>query len=225
MTLVMSVMRIHGLELTRRRLVLLLLALLPVTLYFAMAGGSESVAVVTGGTLLTFSISGPAVFIVLAGHQIDQRLALAGFRARHLIAGRLLILELLGLAVASLFGGMVLLLSTPVHPSLVLLGVYLVAVVAVPFGLALSSALPGDLEAFLTMIGVVGVQLALPNGSSAGRIGPFYGPQQVLYAVNHDGGGLLGPIVHAVVWATVLLAFAAFATHRRAHVDTARTEH
>jgi hypothetical protein len=230
MTLVWSIMRIHGLELVRRRLVLALLCALPIVLYFAMAGNSESFAVVTGGTLLTFSIAGPAVFIVLAGRQIDQRLALAGYKARHLILGRLLMLLILGFVVCSLFVGLVLTLSEPKFPIRVVLGVYLVAVVAVPFGLTLSSVLPGDLEAFLTMIGVVGVQLALPYGSIAGPIGPLYGPKQILYAANPGPTnspdvvvpaniGITGAIAHTLLYTAALLMLAAYATELRSRVD------
>jgi hypothetical protein len=98
--------------------------------------------------------------------------------------------------------------------------VYLVALVAVPFGLTLSSVMPGDLEAFLTMIGVVGVQLALPYASSAGPAGPLYGPKQVLYAANRTTISLSGPVAHSLIWTAVLLIIAAYATHRRARIQT-----
>ncbi len=238
MNKVLSIVRIHGLELIRRKLVLVLLTALPVVLYFAMSGGSQSFAVVTGGTLLTFSIAGPAVFIVLAGRQIDQRLALAGFKARHLILGRLIILELLGFVVCTLFIAMVLILGNPAEPLRVVLGVYLVSLVAVPFGLTLSSVLPGDLEAFLTMIGIVGTQLALPWASPAGPFMPMYGPKQVLYSANPgpvqmniETGkqlsvpvhmALLNPVLHAVLVSVALLMLAAYATERRARVDVSQ---
>jgi hypothetical protein len=233
MKLVWSIVRIHGLELIRRRLVLLLLTALPVALYFAMAGGSAAFAVVTGGVLLTFSIAGPAVFIVLAGRQIDQRLALAGYKARHLILGRLLMLEMLAFVVCSLFIGMVLVLGDSKYPLKVVLGIYLVALVAVPFGLALSSVMPGDLEAFLTMIGVVGIQLALPYNSVAGPIGPLYGPKQIMYFANPGSGAapadpklivpdykaLSGPLIHTLLYTAALLMLAAYATERRSRVS------
>lgn len=220
MRLVWSVMKIHGLELLRRRLVLVLLLALPLMLYFALGGGDKTLAIMTGGTLMAFSIAGPAVFIVLSGRQVDQRLALAGFRPWHFIVGRILILELLGFVVCSLFASLIVGLAEPPSATNVFIGVYLVALVAVPFGLALSSIMPGDLEAFLFMIGVIGVQLGLPIGSAVGPGGPFYGPKQVLYASRNLTTGIAGPIIHAIVWAVVLTAIATASTARRARVAT-----
>ena len=93
---VLTVARLHGLDLIRRRLVLALLAAMPVVIYLAM--GDDPFAVVVGGTLMTFSIAGPAVFVLLAGRGIDQRLTLAGYRPLDLVVGRLLLLDVVGLA-------------------------------------------------------------------------------------------------------------------------------
>lgn len=213
---ILTVAKLHGLDLLRRRLVLVLLAALPVVIYLAM--GDDPFAVVVGGTLMTFSIAGPAVFVVLAGRRIDQRLTLAGFRPLDLVLGRLALLDLIGVFVASLFGALVIVLSSPPRPDYTVAGVLVMAFLAVPFGLALGALLPGDLESMLAMMGVVGVQLVAPPDSLASKVMPYHGPKQLLRASNGNDVTLVTALAHAGVWFVALVAITALAINCRSRI-------
>lgn len=213
---ILTVARLHGLDLIRRRLVLVLLAAMPVVIYLAM--GDDPFAVVVGGTLMTFSIAGPAIFVLLAGRAIDQRLTLAGFRPLDLVIGRLLLLDLVGLVVALLFGGLVLALSAPPEPAFTVAGVVVMALLAVPFGLALGALLPGDLEAMLAMMGVIGVQLVSPPNSIGSKAMPYHGAKQLLRASNGNDVAILPPLLHAAAWFAVLVALTTVAVTYRCRI-------
>ncbi len=216
---VLAVCRLHGLDLLRRRLVLAMLAAMPVVIYLAI--GDDLDGVVVGGTLMTFSIAGPAVFVVLAGRGIDQRLALAGYRPGDLVLGRVLLLDVVGLAVAAVFGGLVLVQSSPPRPGLTILGLALMALIAVLFGLALGALLPGDLEAMLAMMAVVGVQLTAGE-SVVGALLPYHGPSELLWESIGSDGAVAPAVVQTAVWVVVLLAVTTVATAHRTRIHRVR---
>lgn len=213
---VLIVARLHGLDLIRRRLVLVLLVAMPVVIYLAM--GDDPAAVVVGGTLMTFSIAGPAVFVLLAGRGIDQRLTLAGYRPVDLVLGRLLLLDLVGLVVAMLFGSLVVALSSPPEPVYTVAGVVAMAFLAVPFGLALGALLPGDLESMLAMMGVVGVQLVAPPTSLPSKAMPYHGPMQMLRLSNESDVDIGAAAAHACVWFVVLVGLTVLAVTYRSRI-------
>lgn len=216
LTRVLAVGRLHGLDLIRRRLVLVLLAAVPVVIYLAV--GNDADAVLLGGTLMTFSIAGPAVFVTLAGRGIDQRLALAGFGPVDLVLGRLLLLAQLGLAVAVIFGSLVLVLSSPPDPGAAAGGLVVMAVVAVALGLALGAVLPGDLEAMLAMMAVIGVQLTSSSDSLVSVAMPYHGATQLLRASAGDDIAVLPQLGHAAVWFVALMILTTVATVRRSRI-------
>ncbi len=174
-----AIAEMQGRDLMRRRLALLLLVALPLAFYGSLTGHSSD-AIVPGGVAMAFSVSGAAIFSVLSSKRADQRLVLSGFAPSELIAGRLLFLEVLGLPVAALFGALMAVGSSVPRPWILGLAVWLVAFIAVPFGLAVGALVPVELEATLVLIGVVGIQLSLSSDATLGKFLPFWGPRQLL---------------------------------------------
>jgi hypothetical protein len=86
----------------RRRIALGLLTALPLAFYGGSVGRGSG-AVITGGVAMAFSIAGASIFVALTARPVDPRLILAGYHPTELLLGRLLLLELFGVAVAGLF--------------------------------------------------------------------------------------------------------------------------
>lgn len=205
-----------GRELRRRRVAMGLLTGLPLAFYGSSISEGAHHAAVTGGIAMAFSVAGASIFSALTARPVDERLVLAGYRPYELLLGRFLFLELFGVVVATVFSVVMVLGTGPQHPVLLGVGVELVAVTSVPFGLAVGSLAPHELEGVLMLIGVVGIQLTLGSGQTTAKLLPFWGAQRVIgrsVGVNVATGP--APLV-AVAYAAALLALAAYITHRRA---------
>ena len=122
---------------------------------------------------MAFSMAGASIFAALTARPVDQRLILAGYHPSELLLGRLLLLELFGLAVAAIFSVVIVLGTGPAHPWVLAVGVGLVAFTSVPFGLAVGALAPHELEGVLILIGVVGVQLTLESTQTIAKLLPF----------------------------------------------------
>jgi hypothetical protein len=204
-----------GRELARRPVALGLLTVLPLAFYGAQAHHSSRAAV-TGGVAMAFSIAGASIFAALTARPVDERLVLAGYRPRELLLGRLVLLELFGLAVAALFSAVMVLGTRPSESWALVAGVVLVAVTSVPFGLAVGALAPGDLEGVLILIGVVGIQLTLESTQTIAKLLPFWGPQRLLEHAIDPTVAVGAAIPVNLLYASVLLTLAAYITHRRA---------
>jgi hypothetical protein len=206
-----------GRELLRRPVALGLLTALPLAFYEAQAHHSSH-AVVTGGIAMAFSIAGASIFAALTARPVDQRLVLAGYRPHELLLGRLVLLELFGLVVAGLFSVVMVLGTGPSDAWALVGGVVLVAVMSVPFGLAVGTVVPHELEGVLVLIGVVGVQLTLESTQTIAKLLPFWGPDRLIQRSIDPtiGAGAAVPVV--LVYAIGLLGAAAYVMRRRAPV-------
>jgi hypothetical protein len=211
---VRAVVAMHGADLLRRRAVLVLLLALPLMLYAAME--RDDFAVVMVGTLMTLSIGGPALFVMLGGRDIDPRLGLAGFRPLEIVAGRYVLLAGLGSLTALAFSALVILVSQPPKPLYTVLGLLLMAVVAAALGLALGAVMQGDLEAMLTLIAVVGVQLVTSPLSALHQILPLRGPVMALRLGNDRDITALSIALPTALWLLFLATVAFVAVSRRA---------
>lgn len=203
-----------GRELARRRVALALLTALPLAFYEAQSGHSEH-APVTGGIAMAFSLAGASIFTALTSRAVDQRLTLAGYRPLELLLGRLLLLELFGVSVAAVFSTVMVIGSDPAHPWLLALGVELVAVISVPFGLAVGALAPHELEGVLIMIGAVGIQLTLDSGQTIAKLLPFWGAQRVIQHSLDSTVATGAAIPVAAGYGAALLAVAAYVMQRR----------
>ena len=205
----------HGRDLMRRHVALGLLVALPLCFYLASMG-SGSRAVVAGGVGMAFSVSGATLFSLLSSEEVDQRLVLGGYRPLDLLLGRLGFLAPLGLAIATLFSALMLSISHPDRPWVAWLGVSLVAVQSIPFGLAVGAVVPKELEGTLVLIGVVGMQLAVEPDNAVAKVLPFYGPQQLIESsLLPSGGPILWPVLLTLAYGLVLMGIArGFLGHR-----------
>ena len=214
---VRAAVQVEGQQLCRRWRALLLLTVLPLAFYFASSGHNPQAPVI-GGIALAFSLAGAAIFASLAARAVDHRLVLSGYRPIELLLARLLVLEGYGTAVAIAFSAVMIAKSDPARPGLLITGVVLVGIVAVPFGLMLGALLPSELEAVLVMIGAVGIQLTVDQMARVAKLLPFWGPRQLLE------GALGTPIstAHAVetglAYAAVLLAITFALANRRLRI-------
>ena len=215
---VLIMAEMHGRDLTRRHVALGLLIALPLSFYLA-SGRDGGQAVSAGGIGMAFSVSGATLFSVLSSQNVDQRLVLGGYRPVELLIGRLLFLGPLGLVIAAGFSGLMSVLSHPERPWVLVLGVALVALQSVPFGLAIGSVLSRELEGTLVLIGVVGMQLAVGADATVARVLPFYGPRQLIEASIHQHGALLVPVLQTAAYGLALLVVARLFLDRRIAVQ------
>jgi hypothetical protein len=197
-----------GRELARRRVALGLLTLLPLAFYAALANHSSHAAV-TGGIAMAFSISGASIFAALTARPVDQRLVLAGYRPAELLLGRFMLLELFGLVVGGLFSGVMVLGTGPSDAGALVVGVLLVAVASVPFGLMVGALAPHELEGVLILIGVVGIQLTLDSTQTIAKLLPFWGAKRLIEHSIDTSVGVGAAVAVEILYAVALLAVAA----------------
>ena len=138
---VLAASRVDARQLWRRRRAVVLLTLLPLAFYAASSGHNPHAAVI-GGIALAFSLAGAPIFASIASRAVDQRLVLTGYQPAELLLARLLALEGYGAVVALGFSTVMVAKSDPPRPGLLVAGVVMVGVVAVPFGLMLGGFLP-----------------------------------------------------------------------------------
>ncbi len=203
-----------GRELARRGFALGLLTALPLAFYGASTH-SGSDAVITGGVAMAFSIAGASIFVALTARPVDQRLALAGYRPYELLLGRLLLLELFGVAVSAVFSVVMVFGTGPAHPWLLAAGVGLVAFTSVPFGLAVGELAPHELEGVLILIGVVGVQLTMQSTQALAEVLPFWGAQRLLQHSIEAGVPIGAALPLNLAYAAALFLAATYIMYRR----------
>lgn len=208
----------HGRDLTRRHAALALLIALPLSFYLASTR-SGATAVSAGGVGMAFAVSGATMFSILSSIEVDQRLVLAGYRPVELLLGRLLFLGPLGLVIAAGFTALMAPLSHPTRPWLLAVGVGLVALQSVPFGLAVGAGLAKELEGTLVLIGVIGLQLAVEVTSPVAKFLPFYGPSRLISSSLTTDGPILSPIVQTATYGLALMILARLFVSRRVDVQ------
>lgn len=212
-TLIMAEM--HGRDLLRRHVALVLLIALPVCFYVSAASQGGRTAIPSGAIGMAFAVSGAALFSSLSAVQVDQRLVLGGYRPGELLAARLLFLGALAVVVAAAFATLMTLVSHPARPALLVVGVAVVGLLAVPFGLAVAAVVARELEGTLLVIGVVGMQIAAHPDTLLAKMLPFYGARRLVDAAVTGSGGLLVPAAIVVAHAAGLLAVSELFGHRR----------
>jgi hypothetical protein len=197
----------HGRDLLRRHVALVLLVALPLAFYLS-SGRSGRYAVTTGGVGMAFAIAGATLFSTLSSAEADQRLVLGGYRPVELLLGRLLFLGPLGLVIAAGFTLVMAVSADLAKPWLVLLGIGVVALQSVPLGLAIGAAVARELEGTLVVIGVVGIQMAADPDSAVAKVLPFHEPQALIIAGVDGHGAVLMPLVWTALYGLALLTLA-----------------
>ncbi len=214
---IVTIAEMQGRDLSRRWLALGLLVALPLSFYGALAPHDRH-APIPGGIAMAFSMAGVAIFAVLAARRVDERLALASLRARELMAGRLLCLVALSVPIVGGSAAIMAAVSNPPRPWVLGIGVAMVALVAVPFGLAVGALVPRELEATLILIGVVGIQLSLDPSVGLAKVLPFYGPERLIDSSLGSSYPVRTAVAISVVYAAALLVVALLFMGRRVRV-------
>jgi hypothetical protein len=207
-----------GRDLLRRRLALVLLVALPVAFYLSTRYTEGGSGYTSGGIGLSWSIAGAALYSALAARPVDRRLVLDGYRPAELLAGRVLLLETFGIVLSAAFTAVMWGFVTPKDGPALVLAMLLVAVVAVPFGLAIAGLVPRELEGTLVLIGVVGIEMSLPSSGTLEGVMPFGAAHRLLnVASGHQFA--VGPcLARGFAWAVLLLVVAIAAWWERVHV-------
>ena len=211
------VAEMQGRDLMRRHAALGLLVALPLAFYGSLAGRHEE-AVIPGGIAMAFSIGGASIFSVLSSRRVDRRLALAGYRPAEIVLGRMAFLEALALPLVAATSALMAVVSDLPRPLVLGLAVETVALIAVPFGLAVGSLIPNELEATLVLIGVVGIQLSLDTGAVMSKALPFYGSRLLTDVALGDPGSLWTGLGICLLWAAGLTAVSLLLVVRRVRV-------
>jgi hypothetical protein len=197
----------HGRDLLRRHVALVLLVALPLSFYLTSSGTKED-AIATGGVAMAFAVGGATLFSALSSMDVDQRLVLAGYQPIELLLGRVAFLAPLAIVIAGGFTALMAVKSNPAQAGPLLLGVSMVALQAVPFGLVVGAVVPRELEGTLVLIGVVGIELAVSANSVVSKVLPFYGPRRLIEAGITGRGALFGPLVQTAAYGLGMLILA-----------------
>jgi hypothetical protein len=224
-TLVVAEMALR--EISRRRGVLVLLALLPLAFYFSRRGEAywQSVRFVSLG--IGWTLSTAALFAGNAARGIEPRLRLSGYATRQLCLGRLAALWAIGLALAIPYFLLVSIDLPQVRQDGIAVILLLTVAVAPPLGLAVAALLPRELEGMLVLLTVVAMQMLVNPDKTAAHLLPFWFTREVgVYAVEHDAGTdrIVDGVAHAGVILAVTLAVVTFSAsarlRRRPHLST-----
>lgn len=225
-TLVVAEMALR--EISRRRGVLILLALLPLAFYYSRRGEAywQSVRFVSLG--IGWTLSTAALFAGSAARAIEPRLRLSGYATHQLYLGRLVALWTLGVALAVPYLVLIRLDLTEVRHDGIALILALTVAVAPPLGLAVAALLPRELEGMLVLLTVVAMQMMLNPDQLVAHALPFWFTREIgVYAVESGAGTehVVRGAVHAGITLAVALSLVALAAsvrlRRRPHVSTA----
>lgn len=223
MTRWLTVAEMTARDLVRRRAALGLLFTLPLAFYLARHDRTgQSVRFASLG--LGFAVSTVGLFAGTAAKSLEPRLRLGGYRTRELVAGRLGALLVMGLVVAALYLGIIVVDQPLQRPAIIALELAVTTAVAAPLGLLLSALVPRDLEGTLLLITLVGVQFIMDPVEPVARLLPFWSMRELgTYAVDlTDAGYLRRGLAHGVATTMLLTAataiLAALRLRRRPHL-------
>ncbi|HEV2369302.1 MAG TPA: hypothetical protein VGR90_05470 [Acidimicrobiales bacterium] len=208
-------------DLGRRRTALALIVALPLAFY-GISRTSGPFHLTAGGIGAAWSVSAAALFAALGGRAVDERLVLDGYRPAELFIGRLVILLGAAAALCTGVGLLMLVVSSPPDPAAMWVAMALVAGVAVPFGLAVGALVPHELEGILLLIGVTGIQTALPSSSAIVGAFPFGGAQRLLDRASYASFPPAPALYRSLGWMVLLVLVALAAWRYRLQVGRRR---
>ncbi|MEV7329712.1 hypothetical protein [Micromonospora sp. NPDC093244] len=224
MTRLVTVAEMTLRELLRRRGVLLLLLLMPLTFYLIRRDAylGQSVRSLLLG--VGWAVSTAALFATSAARELEPRLRLAGYRPHHLYLGRMLGLWTVGLVISVPFLLLPVLDGADLRYGGLVAAMLCSVAVAAPFGMLIGTLLPRELEGTLLLLTVVTVQMLIDPAGSGAKLTPFWSSREIAtWTVDHtDAGYLTRGVLHGlVVTALLVLGVATVASvrlRRRRHL-------
>ncbi|WFF02380.1 ABC transporter permease [Micromonospora sp. WMMD964] len=193
-------------ELLRRRGVLLLLLLMPLTFYLIRRDAylGQSVRSLLLG--VGWAVSTAALFATTAARELEPRLRMAGYRPHHLYLGRVLGLWTVGLIISVPFFLLPMVDGAELRYAGLAAALLCSVAVAAPFGMLIGALLPREMEGTLLLLTVVTVQMLIDPAGSGARLTPFWSTREIAtWAVDHtDQGYLSRGLLHGLVVTTLL---------------------
>jgi hypothetical protein len=211
-------------ELLRRRTVIALLLLLPLSFYLIRRDQYVGQSVRSLFLGVGWAVSTAALFSTIGARTLEPRLRMAGYRAHELYLGRLAGLWTLGLLLAIPFLVLVRFDVPGLNYAAVAAAMLCVVVVAAPFGMLIAYLLPREMEGTLLLLTAVALQMIIDPASSVSKVTPFWSSREIgTYAVDHTTRDYLERgLLHGVGMTTLLLALVAAVSslrlRRRAHL-------
>ena len=209
-------------ELGRRRTALGLLFGVPLVWYLAELASGANWAVASAAMGIGWGAGAASLFAFLGARRVDARLVQAGYRPREIVLGRVATLLGISMTLAGLFGALVVATDWPDRPGIAVLSMVLAAVVGVPLGWTVAAIVPRELEGFLLLIGVIGIESSLP-ASAPGAVMPLWAALRLMDPDQPAIGGLV-PTLQALVYAAALGAVALYLWSRRVRLQPATLE-
>ncbi|WP_229398830.1 ABC transporter permease [Micromonospora okii] len=211
-------------ELLRRRGVLALMLLLPLTFYLIRRDAYVGQSVRSLMLGISWAVSTAALFATGAARELEPRLRLAGYRPHHLYLGRMLGLWAAGLAIALPFFLIVVFDAPGLRHGGVAAAMLCCVAIAPPLGILIGALLPRELEGTLLLLVIVTVQMLIDPAGTGAKLTPFWSSREIgTWAVDHtDDGYLTRGVAHGlVVTVGMIIAVAAVSSirlRRRRHL-------
>ncbi|MEO3779960.1 ABC transporter permease [Micromonospora sp. B11E3] len=211
-------------ELLRRRGVLALMLLLPLTFYLIRRDAYVGQSVRSLLLGISWAVSTAALFATSAARELEPRLRLAGYRPHHLYLGRMFGLWVAGLVIALPFFLLIAFDAPDLRYGGVAVAMLCCVAVAAPLGILIGALLPRELEGTLLLLTIVTVQMLIDPAGAGAKLTPFWSSREIAtWAVDHtDDGYLARGSLHglAVTVGMVVVVAAVFSLRlrRRRHL-------
>jgi len=170
-------------ELSRRRIALLFVLVLPLVFYLVRIDVQwQAIRFLALG--VGWAIATLALFSHVGARRLDQRLAVVGASPTALFFGRQLALVATGMPVAGAY--LLLVAITQDVPRLAAVGLLLVTTVliAAPLGAVVSLVVPRELEGALALLSVMALQLLVDPDDTAAKLLPLWSTRELsAYAI------------------------------------------
>ncbi len=214
-------------ELLRRRSVIAMLLLLPLSFYLIRRDAYVGQSVRSLFLGVGWAVSAAALFSTIGARTLEPRLRMAGYRTAELYLGRLCGLWTLGLLISIPFLVLVRFDVADLNHGAIVLAMLCVAAVAAPFGMLIGYLLPREMEGTLLLLTAVAIQMLIDPASTVSRLTPFWSSREIgTYAVDHMTvdylrRGLLHGAATTLALIAVVAAVATLRLRRRPHLRQA----
>ena len=185
----MAVARSQARELSRRRLALAMLMMLPLVFYWTSS--SDEFAPVFAAVGIGWAFAVTTLFLTQGMRTVTPRMVMLGFRIGDILAGRLLCAASFGAVVATAMFLYVRLDDVIVNEKELALAFLFAVLGSVALGLAVGALVDREMEAMLLIIAIIGIQLVVEPTSRLAKVLPLYAAERQASAAagRGDSGG------------------------------------